>query len=101
MKEKGNEDLKDLSKWNEITKGLYRYVIGSNVAYEIHLLYHDKKTDILTAKSSLFIVGDWYKIDKETNKQVDFFERECLLKEGDLKDCLNEAFLDDINNNNN
>ena len=43
--------IKDLSNWTEITKGLYRYVIGANCCYEIHILYHSKGTDILTAKS--------------------------------------------------
>lgn len=27
--------ISDLENWNEITKGLYRYVISSNAAYEI------------------------------------------------------------------
>ena len=42
--------MTDLNNWYEVTKGLYRYVIASNVCYEIHILYHTKDTDILTAK---------------------------------------------------
>lgn len=81
--------MSNLEKWNEITKGLYRYVIGANACYEIHILYHDKKTDILTAKASLYIVGDWY--DK-TGKS--FFERECLLAEQSVFECLKFAEKD-------
>lgn len=87
--------MKELKNWNEVTKGLYRYVIGANVCYEIHLLYHAKETDILTAKSSLYIVGDW--IDKNRNS---FFERECLLAEQPLFECLEKAYEDYKQNNN-
>lgn len=81
--------MSNLEKWNEITKGLYRYVIGANACYEIHILYHDKKTDILTAKASLYIVGDWYDM---TGKS--FFERECLLSEQSVFECLKFAEKD-------
>lgn len=57
--------MKELKNWKEITKGLYRYVVAANVCYEIHILYHAHETDILTAKSSLYIVGDW--LDKNIN----------------------------------
>lgn len=85
---------KKIENWNEITKGLYRYVVAANVCYEIHLLYHEKETDILTAKSSLYIVGDWY--DKQGNS---FFERECLLSKQPLFECLEKAYQDDKENN--
>ena len=85
----------ELKNWNEITKGLYRYVISGNVCYEIHLLYHAKETDILTAKSSLYIVGDWF--DEYRNS---FFERECLLAEQPLFKCLEMAEKDNKENNN-
>ena len=88
-------EVNELKNWNEVTKGLYRYVIGANVCYEIHLLYHAKETDILTAKSSLYIVGDW--TDKDRNS---FFERECLLAEQPLFECLEKAYEDDKQNNN-
>ena len=45
--------------WTEITKGLYRYVVAASCCYEIHIMYHAKDTDILTANASLYIVGDW------------------------------------------
>lgn len=82
-------NIKNIEKWKEVTKGLYRYVIAANACYEIHLLYHAKETDIMTAKASLFIVGDWY------NQSKSFFERECLMKEKPLFECLNCAYEDE------
>ena len=49
----------NLKNWKEVTKGLYRYVVSSNAAYEIHIKYWDMDTDILSANASLYIVGDW------------------------------------------
>lgn len=86
--------LKDLLNWTEITKGLYRYVIGTNCCYEIHILYHSKGTDILTAKSNLFIVGDWH-----SETRGDFFERECLLSNRPVSECLEAAMKDNEENN--
>lgn len=86
--------MKELKNWTEVTRGLYRYVIGAKVCYEIHILYHAKETDILTAKANLYIVGEW--LDKDRNS---FFERECLLSEQPLFNCLEEAEKDDRENN--
>ena len=47
-----------LENWKEVTKGLYRYVVSAGCCYEIHIMYHAKDTDILTANASLYIVGD-------------------------------------------
>ena len=41
--------LKDLKKWTEVTRGLYRYVIAAKCCYELHILHWDHDTDILTA----------------------------------------------------
>lgn len=81
--------MKKFENWNEVTKGLYRYVIAANVCYEIHILYHNKDADILTAKASLYLVGDW----RDKNKK-NFFERECLLSEQTVQECLNAAEKD-------
>lgn len=43
-----------LENWTEITKGLYRYVVAASCCYEIHIMYHAKDTDILTANASLY-----------------------------------------------
>lgn len=83
----------ELKNWKEITKGLYRYVIAANVAYEIHILYHQDETDILTAKASLFIVGNWRCGERS------FLERECLLAEQPVFECLKTAQKDNEENN--
>lgn len=81
--------MSNLHNWKEITKGLYRFVVGASVCYEIHILYHETNTDILNAKSSLYLVGDW--IEKNGNS---FFQRECLSCEKPLIECLKEAERD-------
>lgn len=81
--------MKDLKNWTEITKGIYRYVISDDCCYEIHIMYHAKDTDILTANASLYIVGDWY----TTKSDSSYFERELLLN-GPLMACLEKAVED-------
>ena len=78
-----------LENWTEITKGLYRYVVAASCCYEIHIIYHAKDTDILTANASLYIVGDW--CSAENNSK--FFERKLLLN-GPLAACLEKAVED-------
>ena len=82
--------MNKLKNWNEITKGLYRYVISPGACYEIHIRYHAKDTDILTANASLYIVGDWTSVDNDSK----FFERELLLN-GPLIACLEKAVEDE------
>ena len=79
-----------LENWTEVTIGLYRYVISAGCCYEIHIMYHAKDTDILTANASLYIVGDWTSVDNDSK----FFERELLLN-GLLIDCLEKAVEDE------
>lgn len=88
--------MNELKNWKEVTKGLYRYVISANVAYEIHIIHWDHKTDILSANASLFIVGDWI---NHVGKY--FTERECLLENTSLAECITKAIEDDKENNNN
>lgn len=78
----------ELKNWKEVTRGLFRYVIAANACYEIHILYKVEGTNILTAKASLFVVGDWY----DTGDH--FFERECLLAEQPVFECLAAAQKD-------
>lgn len=80
----------DLKNWNEVTRGIYRYVIAAGACYEIHILHHSKDTDILTAKASLFLAGEWH----EQNKNSDYFERECLIAEQPVFECLETAQKD-------
>lgn len=86
-------NISNLEDWNEVTRGLYRFVISAGACYEIHILYHAKETDILTAKSSAFITGDWNSKDGQP-----FFERECILSEQPLFECL-KAVSEDYRKN--
>ena len=80
--------INKLENWREITKGLYRYVVAANCCYEIHVMYHAKETDILTANAHLYIVGDWTSLTSKDNSK--FFKRELLLS-GPLCACLEKA----------
>lgn len=84
-----SKDICKLEKWNEVTRGLYRYVLSAGACYEIHILYHTHSTDILSANASLYIVGDWK--DKDGKN---FFERECLLEKATVMACLGKALED-------
>lgn len=86
--------MNKLENWTEVTKGLYRYVIAANCAYEIHIVYWDHATDILSANASVFIVGDW-----RTNDGKNITERECLLRHAPLSACLTTAIKDNKENN--
>lgn len=86
------KQMNELKNWSEITRGLYRYVVSANVCYEIHILYHEAGTDILTAKASLFLVGLW------RGTCGGYFERECLLAEHPVFECLKMAQKDDEEN---
>lgn len=86
--------MNKLENWKEVTKGLYRYVISANCCYEIHILCWCFDTDILTAKASLYIVGDWRQDDGNS-----FFERECLLEKKPVFECIEEAVRDNNENN--
>ena len=77
-----------LDDWTEVTKGLYRYDVSYDCCYEIHIRYHAKETDILTANASLFIAADWY-----TDSDHSFFERRLLLN-GPLMACLEKMVED-------
>ncbi len=78
----------DLRQWTEVTRGLYRYAISPGTCYEIHILYRAKRTDILSANASLYIVWDWHGNDG------DFFERECLLEKAPVMACIGKAIED-------
>lgn len=85
--------MSELKNWTEVTRGLYRYVVAAKVCYEIHILYHAYGTDILTAKASLYLVGCW------NGKSGGYFERECLLSEQPVFECLKMAQKDNEENN--
>ena len=83
--------MNNLYHWKEVTKGLYRYVIATNVCYEIHLLCWYHHTDILSANANAYIVGDW------RTSQGGMFERE-LLTTGSVSACIG-AVIEDYENN--
>lgn len=89
------KNMNKLENWVEITKGIYRYIISANAAYEIHLFYWDHSTDILSSNCSLFIVGDW-----RTKDGKNIRKRECLLDHAPLSACISKAVEDDKENNN-
>lgn len=83
------EKLIELKNWKEVTLGLYRYVVAACACYELHILYHSMGTDIMTAKASLFLVGSWH--NEHGNN---WFERECMLSERPVFECLEAAAND-------
>lgn len=87
--------MNNLENWTEVTKGLYRYVIVPNCCYEIHILYKNYYTDILMAKASLYLAAKWF----DPKNKTSFFERECLLAEQPVSECLKAAVNDDKENN--
>ena len=91
--------IDDIKNWKEVTRGIYRYVIAAGVAYEIHILYWNHKTDLLNANAKLFIVGEWYEQEKDS-----FFEREELTSRTvvyTVLECLELAKKDNEENNKN
>lgn len=82
--------INELENWTEVTRGLYRYVVAAKVCYEIHILYWEDETDILTSKASLYLVGNWTRI----SDKVSFFSREVLIAEQPVFECLKAAEKD-------
>lgn len=78
----------DQVKGKPIIKG--DEIVGVIDYYELHVLYWGDGTDILTAKSSLYIVGNWTSIPEHTS----FFSREILLAEQPVFECLKAAEKD-------
>ena len=91
--------IKDIKSWVEITRGIFRYVIAAGAAYEIHLEQHYADTDVLTAKASLYLAGDWCPKVKEGEAKRNYFSRECLLEHNTVQECLEAAAKDDAENN--
>ena len=46
--------MKNIDNWKEITRGLYRYVVGASTCYEIHINIYKHNTPVLMANASLF-----------------------------------------------
>lgn len=83
------KQMKNIDNWKEITRGLYRYVVGASTCYEIHINTYKLNTPILMGNASLFLVGEWvYK------NNVPFFSRECLLEKQSVSKCIEKAIQD-------
>lgn len=89
IKDNKLRQMKDLDSWCEVTKGLYRFLVGTNACYEIHINIRKFDTPVLTANASLFLVGNW--CDKNG---VNFFSRECLLSKQSVRNCIEKAIQD-------
>lgn len=66
-------------------------MIAANIAYEIHIKYWDIKTNILDADASLYIVGNYWCCEYETNVMV----RECMLDFKPVMDCIEKSIEND------
>ena len=86
--------MKEIKNWTEKGKGYFRFVISSNVSYEILVEYWVLGTPIETAKASLCLIGEW-----RNNDRSDSMEREWLAKELPIQELLEIAYKDNIENN--
>lgn len=86
--------MKDFKNWKEVSKGYFRYVISSNVAYEIFIEYWEHETPIETAKASLCLIGDWYYKDRKS-----MTEREWIANDLPICELVKIAYDDDVKNN--
>lgn len=84
------KQMVDFSNWKEITNGLYCFEIDT-FCYEIHINYYRKGDAVLKATASLFLSGDWHSKTWYRNREVYFFQRECLLEEQTVAECLKKA----------
>lgn len=80
------KEMKDIYNWKEVTRGLYRFGIGVNSCYEIHIIICKEGEDVLSMFASLFLVGDFY----DKNK-IHFFVRQCLLENQPVCACIEKA----------
>lgn len=85
------KDIEKLDNWDEVTRGLYRFHVLDNLDFEIHVVFHNRETDILTSKCRIYIVGE-YKVPGKAA----FFERG-FLTVGPLAACLEKAKLYNTN----
>lgn len=73
--EKGILKLENWTKVSNDWCGIYRYVIGAKVAYEIIVEYHYIDTPIETAKASLYLVGLWHNRDNSNTLEREKIRR--------------------------
>lgn len=88
-----DEKIKTISNWTKISNSQFRYIISSNVAYEILVEFWYDDTPIETAKASLCLTGFWH--NKNTSDTV---EREWLGKHLPIQELLEIAYEDNKQN---
>lgn len=84
--------MEEFRNWFEKSKGFYRYVITANACYEIHIIKHNLDENILEAKANLYLSGDWH----DATRGINCFERELLLSNESVKDCITFAVKDSV-----
>ena len=88
------KEMLSLDNWKEVTKGLYRYVIGSNTCYEIHIVCYPDNTNIMKATANVYIVGHWTHV----RENISQFTRETLAGGQTVEECIKVA-CNDYNEN--
>lgn len=88
------KEMLSLDNWKEVTKGLYRYVIGSNTCYEIHIVCYPDNTNIMKAIANVYIVGHWTHV----RENISQFTRETLAGGQTVEECIKVA-CNDYNEN--
>ena len=84
---KDGERIKSLENWSEITRGFYRFILESNVCYEICIMHKPDKCDIAESIANLYFTSEWIMTDGSV------FMRE-VMHYGSLKQCLSTAAND-------
>lgn len=85
--------ISNFDEWREVTEQIYRYDIALHTHYEIHILHHAHDSPIMEATANLYIVGEY--VDLYDNK---YFQRDSLLSDKTVKECLEVAEKDFIEN---
>lgn len=81
-----DKNITDISKWSELTRGGYRYVISPGAAYELYI-ERQVDDDIMHASASI----QFCMLFNEDHHEV--FERTAIY-EGQVYQCLQEAYND-------
>lgn len=87
-------DIQKFENWTEISRGYYRYVIASNICYELMVIRQGSNTQ--PDFYALYATGEW---KDQTGEK--YFRRECLKYNESLSDCLYAAQEDYNANYNN
>lgn len=73
--------MHEIKSWEEKSPGIFSFPVRNHVSYEIHILYHDRRTELLTANASLYIVE---------NHSLDI-RRTCVVPSDTFQSCIEKA----------